>query len=239
MTTRQTIKARRLPPRLVGVVTSIADLDTALRLPRPADLFELRLDHLCRQLDQVEKQLSNLSKLAPLIITARHPLEGGANRLSIEKRQQLLARFLRVAAYIDIELRSARFFESLVLLANQRKIGRILSFHDFRSTPSVRSLTSKARAAKKNGADIFKVATRTDSIAELSRLVEFFADNNSDLPISAMGIGRLGRASRRKLAELGSVLNYASLGQRRVSGQPSLSELQGWVVASRGRTVAD
>jgi len=76
MTARKPLRRR---PRLVGVIMSLADLDSAIRMRKPPDLFELRLDQLARGLDEVEKKLPKLR--APLIMTARHPREGGANQL--------------------------------------------------------------------------------------------------------------------------------------------------------------
>jgi len=95
----------------------------------------------------------------------------------------------------------------------------ILSFHDFKSTPTSRSLRAKAQRAKTLGADIFKVATRTDKPSELARLVDFITSDDLKLPVSAMGIGRLGAISRLLLARSGSVLNYASLQRSVVEGQ--------------------
>ena len=83
MTTRRTVK--KTNQLIVGVIASPADLRFAVAMRRPPDLFEIRLDCLVDVLDQVEKKLSILSargrtrsgELAPIIITARDPREGG------------------------------------------------------------------------------------------------------------------------------------------------------------------
>jgi 3-dehydroquinate dehydratase-1 len=195
-------------------------------MTNPPDLFELRLDHLIGCLDEVEKKRLP----AQLIITARHPSEGGANRLSIQRRRALLQRFLPRARYIDVELRSTNALRSILDLARRRNIRRIISFHDFDDTPSVRVLKTKARAAKSRGARIFKVATRTDTPAQLARLLDFAADDDVDLALSVMGMGKLGRESRRELMRLGSVLNYAHLSRAHIASQPSLSEVERWAL---------
>jgi 3-dehydroquinate dehydratase type I len=201
---------------IVGVIASRADLHRALRMRRPPDLFELRLDHLLGNLDDVENKLfatanpsfggsilsgrsddTRCGERAPLIITARHPREGGANNLSLKQRHELLARFLPHARYVDVELRSAKALRSLLELARRKNVRRIISFHDFNSTPPLRSLRTKARAARSFDADIFKIATRTDTSAQLGRLLDFITDEDVDLPLSVMGIGKLGRSSRR------------------------------------------
>jgi 3-dehydroquinate dehydratase type I len=194
----------------------------------PPDLFELRLDCLAGSLDKLLPKIDKLR--APIIITARDPREGGVNNLSSPIRRELLLLFLRRAKYIDVELRNARAFKPLFDHARKRKIRRILSFHDFKSIPTPRALRAKAALAKKLGADIFKIACRVDEPKELARLIDFVLEIQSDLPISAMGIGKLGTTSRRLLAHCGSILNYAHLGRARVSGQPSLSEIRCWAL---------
>jgi 3-dehydroquinate dehydratase len=82
MTARRSTKRR---PRVVGVIASRADLEQALRMRRPPDLFELRLDRLTGVIGRVETKLPKLR--APLIITARHPNEGGSGRLSLRQRR--------------------------------------------------------------------------------------------------------------------------------------------------------
>ena len=86
-------RSARTEPRVVAVIASLADMDGAIRIRRPPNFFELRLDRLTGIVDQhrrssrardqwseLEKKLPKLR--APLIITARHPEEGGANKLS-------------------------------------------------------------------------------------------------------------------------------------------------------------
>src|SRR5215470_12904675 len=155
MTAHRSTKRRS---RIVGVIASRDDLERALRMRRPPDLFELRLDRLTRVVDRLENKLAKLR--APLIITARHPNEGGTGELSLRQRRALLTRFLSYADYLDIELRSASALRSLLVFAKKKNVGRIISFHNFKSTPSTHLLTAKARKAKARGADIFKVATR-------------------------------------------------------------------------------
>jgi 3-dehydroquinate dehydratase-1 len=222
MTERRSTKRR---PRIVGVIASRDDLEQALRMRRPPDLFELRLDRLAGVVGRVETKLPKLR--APLIITARHPNEGGSGRLSLRQRRALLSRFLTHADYLDVELRSTRALQALLAIAKTKNVRRIISFHNFKSTPSERILATKAREAKSHGADIFKVATRTDTPMELGRLVEFMTSNRLNLAVAVMGIGKLGAISRVLLARAGSVLIYASVGAATdVEGQLSLEQLR-------------
>lgn len=210
--------------QIVGVIATSADLAMAVGMPEPPDIFELRLDHLFPIQDELERQIAALR--APLIATARHPAEGGANTLAAARRRELLSRFLPHAKYVDVELRSAESFHALLTSLPHRNIARILSLHDFDSTPTPRSLHAKARNAKSLGAAIFKVATRTDTAAQLARLLEFISHDEADLAVSVMGVGHLGALSRVLMAGCGSTMAYATLADQQVEGQLSVRQLQ-------------
>ncbi len=153
--------------------------------------------------------------------------EGGANNLSLRQRRDLLTRFLPHACYVDVELRSASALRSLLTLAKQKKVRRIISFHNFKSTPPPRVLMAKGRAAKACGANIFKVATHTDTPIEFTRLLDFVTKKSVNLPVAAMGIGKLGAISRVLLARAGSALVYASVATGTdIEGQLSLKQLR-------------
>ena len=218
-------RSTRHRPQIVGVIASRADLEHALRMRTPPDLFELRLDRLAGMADRVESLLPKLR--APLVITARHPHEGGAGQLRLQQRRDLLARFLNHAEYIDVELRSARALRPLLGWPKTKMSGE--SFHSIISARHrVRELlATKAREAKSHGANIFKVATRTDTPVEIERLREFMTSNRLDLALAVMGIGILGATSRVRLARAGSALIYASVGSfSDIKGQLSLKQLR-------------
>jgi 3-dehydroquinate dehydratase-1 len=220
-------------PAIVGVIFSRADLRRALALRSAPDLFEVRLDAPAR-IETIRDALGRLQ--APLIIAARHPREGGFNELSAHTRRGLLRKFLPLAAWVDIELRSVRSLKSVFEEARWKGLRTIISFHDFRDTPSPERLDKIAAAAHSLGTDVLKIATRTDAKDQLLRLVDFFDRHRGLMNISAMGIGRLGRISRLKLARRGSVLNYAHLGTPRIPSQLSIAQLRA-VLKSRGSAI--
>src|SRR5436190_21206507 len=190
MIARKPVKRLRQLPCLVAVIMSRADLDSAIRLRKPPDLFELRLDQLAGDLDAVENRMSKLRR--PLIITARHPQEGGANKLSTRHRRDLLLRFLHRARYVDVELRSASALRSILKLAGIRNVRRIISYHNFKSTPRSWTLQTKACAAKSWGAEIFKVSTRADTPSQLARLLIFISNFCVDLAMGIVGSASIG-----------------------------------------------
>ena len=224
MTVPGSVKAGKISPQAVAVILSRADLARAARLRRLPAFFELRLDALSPWLDEGESTISRLR--APLIVTARHREEGGRNALSTAQRRALLLRFLPRAACVDVELRAMRELGAVLDRARVLRVRRIISVHHMRSTPPIEDLREQALASVAAGADVFKIATCTDTREELDRLVAFFDSTKGRMQISAMGVGKLGRLSRRLLARRGSVLNYAHLGAAATEGQLSLAELR-------------
>ena len=207
----------------VAVLASRDDLVRAAKLRRPPDAFELRLDALHGLVSPDDARIRELA--APLIITARHPREGGFGHLREPMRRDLLLRYLPLASYVDVELRSAEAMSTVWESAKARGLRRIISVHAIKHAPPVEKLRASLAAAGGFGPDIFKIAVRTDTVAQLERLIQFFEGEKHRLPISAMGIGLLGRRSRIELARRGSALNYAHLGSATAEGQLSLRDL--------------
>ena len=224
MRAAKSVKAGVGPPNVVAVISSREELRQATRLRHAPDYFELRLDCLQPMTREVETDVGKLT--AALIITARHPDEGGKNDLRPSQRRDLLLRFLTRAAYVDVELRSIQELAPVLARADRAAIKLIISVHDFERTPSTSRLDDFASRARVAGADIFKLATRTDTPADLDRLLAFFDNQRETMKISAMGVGKLGRTSRFELMKRGSVLNYVHLGAAHADGQLSLSQIR-------------
>ena len=212
-----------MTPKIVGVIFSRADLRRALRMRKPPDLLEVRLDQFADVPGELRSAIRRLP--APLIITARHPSEGGANNLSTARRRALLLEFLPFARYVDVELRSVPALRRVLEKAAAQKVGVIISFHDFQTTPSLAELERIAARMRAVGANFLKIATRTDTRAQLGTLLDFFGRHRRDRVV-AMGIGKLGRASRLELARRGCPLNYVHLGSRAASGQISIEQFR-------------
>lgn len=203
------------PGAIVGTVHSAASLRAAGRAPG-VDLLELRVDHFAENPAELLRAARKLK--VPAIVTVRHPAEGGQHDLGFAQRRALYTQFLPVAAAIDVELRSVRALAGVLRMARDRGIPIIVSAHDFRATPSVARLSETVRRAVEAGADIVKIATRADSVADLHRLLALLIGRTRH-PLSVMAMGRFGKVSRLLFAQAGSVLSYAYLGAANASGQ--------------------
>lgn len=224
MTARHAAKARRFRPALVGVIATRADLLRAVRLRQLPDFFELRLDALLPILAEVESSIPQLR--APLVITARHPREGGKNSLSPVRRGELLQRFLPFANFLDVELRSARQFAPLLRAAREHAVGLIISVHTFDRMPSQRWLKGQLTTALRFRPRMFKLAVRNDTPNDVLRLLAFYTEASRRVPTAAMGIGKCGRSARIALLHHGSAHNYGYLVEPQLSGQISLVSLR-------------
>ena len=206
---------------IVGTIPSPQALAVALRLNKNVvDFFELRVEHFSEaaDLDHLERCLLQLH--APLIVTVRHPLEGGANALTFRQRRALFQRFLPYAKLIDIELRSASRLKDVMEEAKDQDIGIILSHHDFHKTPPLTRLHTLRRKAADAGCAVFKVATTAQTAQDLATLLRFMTDARPPVPaLAVMGMGTFGKLSRVTLAAAGSVLNYSYLEKAQVPGQ--------------------
>lgn len=202
-----------------GDLASLASLD----LDATCDVIELRLDGLLDHLDAIAPAIEDIS--CPIIITARHPLEGGAGELSGPQRSGLLSRFFPLATWIDVEVRSLTSLSGVIDRARERDIGLIASFHDFQACPSLETLNRTILDGYCVEADVIKIAVHLETRDELIGLRSFFV-SHPHLKLSLMGMGPLGKDSRVELARAGSVLNYGYLTEPNAPGQWPAAELK-------------
>lgn len=204
-------------PAVVGTIHSPEALDCALRLRRGAvDYFELRIDAFAADPESLLRVVRQLA--APLIVTVRHPAEGGAHKLTAPCRRELYALFLPFAKFIDIELRSFHALANTIASARQQGIGLIASAHYFESTPPRSELARLRQHARRSRANVFKVATLASTLRDLTQLLGLFTAPGR-LCLSVMGMGKYGKISRLLFARAGSVLNYGYLSSPQVAGQ--------------------
>lgn len=217
MSGNKTSRNLRDGPQVVGAVHSPGALRRALRIqPGEVDFLEIRVDSFAPDPAPLLRALPRLR--VPLIITVRHPAEGGLHRLSLPRRRALFAQFLPFAALIDVELRSSRDLAATIAAARARGVRVIISDHHFKTTPAAPRLRDTIRRARRAGADVCKIAALAETPAALARLLALFS-RRPPLPLSVMGMGRFGKVSRLLLAQAGSALNYGYLDRPNASGQ--------------------
>ncbi|OGP68071.1 MAG: type I 3-dehydroquinate dehydratase [Deltaproteobacteria bacterium RBG_13_53_10] len=190
-----------------------------------ADLIELRMDYLRNGglgelIHRVEK---------PLIVTNRRKEEGGRHRGDEHGRLEVLKHAVDLGAeFIDIESGTERPLLT-ALIAKKKGTRVILSFHDFRGTPSQEELRRLCCRMAGVGADVLKIVTfarsREDNLLVLS-LIPFARKRGQK--IVAFCMGEKGRMSRVFAPWLGAAWTYAPLRRDRSSapGQMAAGELR-------------
>ena len=212
-------------PLVVATVTSTDDLVflSQNNCPEGIDVLEFRLDNLIGNLDEVEASAKKLDSVGRLF-TARHPAEGGIGDLDETTRFDLLRRFLPLANLIDIEVQSLEAAGKLVQEAQDSGTQVIASFHNFEETPTIQEVAAAVSKTIELGADIAKIAAFLDEMPKMFELVAMLQASN--LPMSVMGMGPLGKLSRLVFAKGGSVLNYGFLQTPNAPGQWRATELK-------------
>lgn len=211
-------------PLAVGVISQpelLASLPA--KLDSQCDAVELRLDLLGLPPNQVLQAARAIP--VPLLLTARHPAEGGRGPSDAAGRMAMLEPLLDVAALIDVELRSVVEMKPLIEKARARGIPIVGSFHDFQATPGNEVLEGAIGFAENAGVDTVKIATFINVTDDLIRLVNLVSAKRR-LRLSAMGMGTWGRVSRLLLAKCGSLLNYGFLGDSNAPGQWPAAQLK-------------
>jgi len=222
---RQRNKRSWTVSNVVGVVDSPRAIAIASRMKSATvDFLEWRAD--CLPGITLPKVAA-----APWIVTARHPMEGGQGGLSSSARRGILLGLIDGAKAVDVECRSLGALREVVEAAHTRRVDVIASFHDFRRTPSVQRLREVLKGCVDGGADVVKIATRTESADDVRRLLELFGV--ARIPLAVMGMGPLGMASRLLFGSCGSVLNYGWLDRPNVPGQWSAKDLKAMLATIR------
>jgi 3-dehydroquinate dehydratase type I len=130
----------------------------------------------------------------------------------------------RGAAYIDVEMDSSPSFRKSAMEAARGAGAKvIISHHDVKGTPSLKSLKAIVGRARRLGADVVKVACLARTRAENAMLLALL-DGADDVVV--VGLGAKGRTSRLAAPLLGSQFIYAAPdeGTKTEAGQLTLAE---------------
>lgn len=191
-----------------------------------ADLLEFRVDDLADYVDSVE---ACLSRAESALLTVRRPDEGGSGGLDDDARLALYRSLAGSADLVDTEIASLATepFSGFVDEIHEAGARVVASFHDFHGFPGIETLQQKVDEGRGFGADVVKLAVTIRERKDLFSLAELVEQTlHEGQPISAMGMGPLGKLSRLVLATAGSCLNYGYFQTPNAPGQWSAAELR-------------
>jgi 3-dehydroquinate dehydratase-1 len=206
--------AEKTPKRLKQTLTKAL---------KKSDYAEIRFDFLNPNL--VPDALQQIKKdLRKCVCTLRPVSEGGKfeggekNRISIIKLIAEYNPFL-----LDVELNTLSKNKNLRRYLKNTGTDILVSWHNFKQTPSNSTLKKKLTQMKKISNNI-KIVTMAKSINDATQVLSLYKNNNTKL--IAFSMGNYGRISRILCLFLGSPYTYASLGKPIAPGQFSVDEVK-------------
>lgn len=176
-----------------------------------AKLIELRLDYINGEIN-LKRLLKD--RPAPVLITCRRESDGGRWIGSETDRLMLLRSAVAEGVeYVDLEEDVAGGIPRF------GKTKRVISYHNFRSTPDdLPELHARMAALD---ADIVKVATMANSPHDNVRVLELI--QSSQIPTVALCMGDMGTPSRILAARYGAPFTYATFHHERALAPGQLS----------------
>ena len=195
---------------------------TLAKALKKSDYAEIRFDFL--NPNMVPEALDLIKKdLRKCVSTLRPIREGGKfsgnekNRVSIIKLIAEYNQFL-----LDIEYDTLRKNKNLQRYLKNTGTSTLVSWHNFKQTPTISVLKKKLLEMKKFSNNI-KIVTMAKSINDGSRILTLY-NNSKNVKLIAFSMGNFGKMSRLLCPLLGSPYTYVSLGKPIAPGQFSLDE---------------
>lgn len=194
----------------------------------PADLVEWRLDFFDslspETVLETATELRQMLHGLPLLATFRSHREGGQQQTDdssgIRIYHCLMDRQLVEA--VDLELsQPANIRRRILSLARQTGTKVVMSYHDFRHTPSQKTIEGILGKMAAEQADIAKIAVMPQTPADVLTLLSATVSVRSHLniPVVTMAMGPLGKLSRISGSLTGSAITFGILDHASAPGQ--------------------
>lgn len=208
-----------MKPRICAVITN--NNEPAIRTVEPwVELFEVRIDLIGDDWPDLAIKLKK-----PWIACARSTSEGGKWDQSEAGKIEVLTRASELgAAMVDLELATATLKQAIPLIKKRSRC--LLSVHDLTGTLPLNQLKEIVRRQLKSGADVSKVITTAQTMADNLTTLELIREFPKNKIIS-FAMGPLGIASRIFCPLAGGYLTYAAIeeGKESAPGQITVAQL--------------
>jgi 3-dehydroquinate dehydratase-1 len=176
-----------------------------------ADILELRIDALKNpDPDEIQQLIIDINY--PLIATNRIQSEGGSFTGSEDERTSILIKAAEYADIVDIELQTDEKMRSKVIKASK---STIISYHDFKKTPSFEELLNVVKKEKEIG-DIAKFTVMPNSNKDTLTVLKVLSEVQNTIGIA---MGDIGKYTRIVAPIFGSPITFASIDKESAPGQ--------------------
>ena len=191
---------------------------------KKSDFIELRFDFL--KIEQIPEALEIVKKdLNKIVCTLRPKTEGGKFPGTEKERIAILKLIAEYNPFLlDVEFNTLKRNTSLRKYLKSTKTNLLVSWHDFKKTPSSAELKKKMNQMSKFSSNV-KIVSTAKSTNDSNRMLELYSKKGKNNLIS-FAMGDLGRISRILCLYLGSPYTYVSLGKPVAPGQFSVDEVK-------------
>lgn len=180
--------------------------------------------------EELSERVRNIVPGKLQIGTIRLKRDGGSFPDAREiERPALWAKILeskQVPEWLDLERDCLHNYENLNKLTTARKVGILISEHNFARVPSELELENFAKDVKRFKAPGLKIAAMSNSSDDCSRLYKFIKKQAKHFKLfAAFGMGDTGKASRLWSLKEGANLTYGALGKAAAPGQIDIATM--------------
>jgi len=191
---------------------------------KKSDYVEVRFDFL--KIEQIPEAIEMIKKdLNKIVCTLRPKTEGGKFSGNEKERISILKLIAEYNPFLlDVEFNTLKRNSSLVRYLKSTKTKLLVSWHDFKKTPSSAELKKKMNQMSKFSSNV-KIVSTAKSTDDSNRMLELYSKKGKSNLIS-FAMGDFGRISRILCLYLGSPYTYVSLGKAIAPGQFSVDEIK-------------
>jgi 3-dehydroquinate dehydratase-1 len=191
---------------------------------KKSELVEIRFDFL--KADQIPVTLSMIKKdLSRSVCTLRPKTEGGRFEGNEKERIAILKLIAEYNPFLlDVEFNTIRKNKDLAKYLKSTKTKLLISWHDFKKTPSFLDLQNRMKKMAKFSTMV-KIVTTAKSVNDSTCVLQLYSKKGKTSLI-AFSMGDAGRISRILCLYLGSPYTYVSLGTPVAPGQFSIDEVK-------------
>jgi 3-dehydroquinate dehydratase I len=208
--------------------------DVAAKKP---DLIEWRVDFFegigdPKQVIETARQLKGVAAGRPVLFTRRSEREGG-EKIAIGEAQVVeLYRSVCASGLVDLvdfEMdNDAAHVKAVRETSRLAGLPLVLSFHDFRATPSADALVQRFERAAAFDADVAKIAVMPQSLDDVLTLLAATsrASSSATIPLVSMAMGPLGAITRASGWLFGSAMTFAIGASGSAPGQMPIEDVR-------------
>ena len=197
---------------------------TLAKALKKSDYAEIRFDFL--NPNSVPEALHLIRKDLRKCVSTLRPIRDGGKFSGSEKNRISIVKL--IAEYepflLDIEYDTLRKNNRLQRYIKNTGTNTLVSWHNFKQTPTISVLKNKLVEMKKFSNNI-KIVTMAKSINDGPRILSLY-NNSMNVKLIAFSMGNFGKMSRLLCLLLGSPYTYVTLGRPIAPGQFSLDEVK-------------